>query len=158
MSAHYRFVTTGAHPENRDQLMQRVLDYARRNDKFPSANDTAEKYNIRAYWRSQEEWCLEREKLSLSRFILRWTREKAAEYRKDHDGQQPSSGPIKGFEDYSWDLLRTCFAKQQLSPKLEDIVACDPDGYRLDGSSPVVAVKSGAPRDRRQRGWQRPGL
>lgn len=128
----YKYVASSTAPANRNDLAGRILAYTQDKNKFPSAHDECENSRTRAYWRDQEEWCLNREGLTLSRFILKWTREKAAEHRKDNHGEQPSTGPIKGHETYSWDFLRTAFYAQPLRPNLEDIIACDPNGYRLD--------------------------
>lgn len=133
----YKYVMPEGAPTNRNDLAERMLAYAAQHGKFPSANDTDETAKTRAYWRMQEEWCLNRQNLSLSKFITKWTREKADEYRKDHGGAEPSTGPIKGFENYDWDVLRVAFSKRQLNPTLESIIAIDGDGYIIHRSDAV---------------------
>lgn len=152
----YKYVMPEGVPKNRNDLAERMLAYAAKNGKFPSANDTDETYKKRGYWRVQEEWCLNRESMSLSKFITKWTREKADEYRKDNGGAEPSTGPIKGFENYDWDILRVAFSKRQLSPTLESIISVDGEGYIIHKSDAVRMEDGPDTKTKTAQGGQRP--
>lgn len=100
-------------PQNRAEVIERVLKYIADKKRFPDEHDRTMKQYDRQEWKEQSCWLLVTENHTLRQFIPAMICELAAAHYQSHQHTEPdkNSGAIPGYDQYSWSMIFDAYGR-----------------------------------------------